>query len=94
MKLARLRNNFLDAEAGDEGYFKVERAIPVAQLAPLQATFCPMEREAMLRSAFVIVQTYQELATELAERHGMTYPEKLERVMVERLEKLHDGYSN
>ena len=91
VKLARLRNDFFDAEAGDEGYFKVEKAIPVAQLASLQATFCPMEKEAMLHAAFIIVNYYQELATELAQRHGITYPEKLEHLMLARLEKLRPG---
>jgi predicted nucleotidyltransferase len=94
VKLARLRNDFFDAEAGEEGYFKLEKAIPVAHLAPLQATFCPMEKETMLHSAFVIVRYYQELATQLAQTHGLTYPKKLEQVMVERLEKLRHDHSS
>lgn len=93
VKLARLRHDFLDAEAGDEGYFKLEKAIPVSQLAPLQATFCPMEKEAMLHAAFVIVRYYQELAMELAQKHGLAYPEKLEHLMVARLEKLRHASS-
>src|SRR4051794_17677244 len=39
VNLARLRHDLADDEAGDEPYFKVEKAIPVSELAPLQATF-------------------------------------------------------
>jgi hypothetical protein len=83
--LARLRQNF-QAEA--EGYEKVEQALPAEQLAPLQATFCPLEQSAMLQAALVIVRFYQELAPSLAREHGIPYPADLERVMSERLEQL------
>src|SRR6266498_3284097 len=59
VNLAHLRQNF-SAEA--DGYEKVEQALPVEQLSPLQATFCPQERGAMLQAALVIVRFYQELA--------------------------------
>jgi len=85
VNLARLRENF-KAEA--EGYEKVEQALPVEQLAPLQATFCPLERGAMLKAARVIVQFYQELAPPLAQAHGLAYPAALARVMSDRLEQL------
>ena len=85
VNLARLRQNF-SAEA--EGYEKVEQATPVEQLSPLQATFCPMERDAMLQAALVIVRFYQELAPPLAQVHGITYPADLARVMYDRLEQL------
>ncbi len=88
VNLARLRQNFADADVGEEGYFKVEQAIPVEQLSSLQATFCPQEEGAMLQSVLVIVLFYQELAPFLARTHGITYPADLERVMVDRLEKL------
>jgi predicted nucleotidyltransferase len=91
VNLARLRQNFSDADVGVEGYFKVEQAIPVEQLSSLQATFCPQEPEAMLQAALVIVRFYQELAPVLAQTHGITYPADLERVMVDRLEKLGDA---
>jgi len=87
VNLARLRQNF---QAAAEGYEKVEQAISVEQLAPLQATFCSLERGAMLQAALVIVRFYQELAPPLARAHGITYPADLERVMSERLEKLRD----
>jgi predicted nucleotidyltransferase len=86
VNLARLRNDFSDGEAGAEVYFKLEKALPVEQLSALQATFCPLAREEMLKSGFVMVQYYKELAIPLAKTHGIVYPEALERVMVHRLE--------
>ena len=88
VNMARLRQNF-SAEA--EGYEKVEQALPIKQLAPLQATFCPMERGAMLQAALVIVRFYQELAPPLARAHGITYSVDLERVMYDRLENLYNA---
>ena len=85
VNLARLRQNFQDTA---EGYEKVEQALSVEQLAPLQATFCPMERGAMLQAALVIVRFYQELAPPLARAHGISYPADLARVMVDRLDRL------
>ena len=86
--LARLQQNF-QAEA--EGYEKVEQAIPVEQLSPLQATFCPLEQGAMLQAALVIVRFYQDLAPLLAETHGIPYPADLDRVIYGRLEQLYDA---
>ncbi len=88
VNLARLRNDFSDAGVGEEPYFKIEQSMPVEQLSPLQATFCPMEKSAMLKSVFIIIQFYTELAPLLAQTYSTTYPEKLERVMVERLKML------
>jgi predicted nucleotidyltransferase len=88
INLARLRHNFADPGVGDEPHFKIEDAMPVEQLAPLQATYCPMEPEAMLQAARVIFRFYQELAPPLAQTHGIPYPADLERVMVARLEEL------
>ena len=85
VNLVRLRENF-QAEA--EGYEKVEQAIAIEQLAPLQATFCPMERAAMLHAILVIVQFYKELAPPLAQAHGIPYPYDLAQMMANRLEKL------
>jgi predicted nucleotidyltransferase len=89
--LARLRQDF-SGEAG--GYEKLELAVPVAQLAPLRATFCPLESAAILQAVQVIVRYYQELARPLAQTHGVPYPEALERVMIERLAKLGDGHAS
>jgi hypothetical protein len=86
--LARLRNDFSDPEVEEEVYFKIENAMPVEQLSALQETFCSMEKDAMLKAGFVILKYYKELAKPLAGAHKIVYPEKLEQVMVERLEKL------
>jgi len=88
VNLARLRHNFADAFAGEEGYFKVEKALPAEQLAPLQATCCPLEPGALLQSALIIVRFYRDMAQPLAQTHDLAYPAELDRVMVERLEKL------
>jgi predicted nucleotidyltransferase len=85
VNMARLQQNF---SAKAEGYEKVEQTLPVEQLAPLKASFCPMEREAMLQAALTIVHFYQELAPQLAEAHGISYPTDLARVMSDRLELL------
>ncbi len=91
INLARLRNNFLDQDVGEEGYFKIEKAIPVEQLAALKATYCPMEEDAMLESTDIIVRFFRDIATGLATTHGITYPEHLDKVMLERLERLRNG---
>jgi hypothetical protein len=88
VNLARLHHNFSDVDAASDDYFKLEKAIPIAQLSPLQTTFCPQEPGAMLQAAHVIFRFYQELAPPLARAHGIPYPETLERIAWARLEKL------
>ncbi|HJZ46687.1 MAG TPA: aminoglycoside 6-adenylyltransferase [Roseiflexaceae bacterium] len=90
LNLARLHHNFSDADVGSDGYFKVERAIPIEQLSPLQGAHCPMERGSMLQAALVIIRFYQQVAPDLARGHGIAYPDGLERVMKDRLEQLWD----
>jgi len=82
VNLARLRHNFADADVGEEPYFKLENAMPVEELAPLQATFCPLDAETIRQAGLVILQFYREVATELAERQGLAYPAELDRVML------------
>ncbi len=89
VNLARLQQNFSMVA---EGYEKVEQVLPVGQLSPLQATFCPMERDAMLRAALVIVRFYRNIAPSLAQAHGIPYPDKLAQVISERLEQLCQDY--
>lgn len=88
VNLARLRRNKADEGVGDEPYFKVEKAIPSADLEPLRETFGPVERAHLLGSVMIVLEFYREIATELAEEHGVKYPEQLEEVMVRRLERL------
>jgi hypothetical protein len=85
VNLARLRQNF---QAAAEGYEKVEQALSVEQLAPLQMTCCPLERDAMLQAALVIVRFYQELVPPLAQAHGIPYPADLARLLADRLKHL------
>lgn len=82
VNLARLRHNFADEGVGEEPFFKIEQALPVEQLAPLQATFCPLELAAIRQAGAVILQFYREVATALAASHGLTYPAALEKVML------------
>lgn len=91
INLARLKYNFLDPDIGEEAYFKIENVMAVEQLAALRETFCPMEKEAMLKAAMTIVHFYQELAPFLAQEHGIKYPQGLERVLVGRLQKMEEA---
>jgi len=91
VNMARLQQNF---SVNAEGYEKIEQALPIEQLAPLQASFCPMERDAMLHAVLSIVRFYQELVPPLAEAHGVPYPDDLARVMSSRLELLCNTYLN
>lgn len=92
VNLARLRHNISDAEAGDEAYFKIENAMPVEQLSALKETFCPIEKEKMLTAVLAIVGFYREIAPALAKMHGIHYSQQLERLMLQRLQKLQDAY--
>ena len=88
VNLARLQNNFSDMGVGEEPYFKVENEIDVEKFLPLTSTFCPMEKDAMLESSRIIFQFYKKTVSDLCQTHGIAYPQSLERVMLERLEKL------
>lgn len=94
MNLARLRKDFSDPDVGQEGYFKIENALPVEHLSALQMTFPPLEQHAMIQAAIDMINFYKELAPPLAQAHGIAYPAKLEQVMVERLEKLRNSQLN
>jgi predicted nucleotidyltransferase len=76
------------AEAQDEAYEKLEKAVPPSELAALQPTFCPMERDAMLKAALDIVSFFREHAPRVAGAYGSKYPEELERLMCDRLDEL------
>ncbi len=93
VNLARLQHNILDADVGEEAYFKIETVMPVEPLSALKETFCPMEKEAMLAAALVIVRFYLEIAPALAQKHEVHYSHSLERVMMDRLKRLQDEWS-
>jgi len=94
VNLARLKHNFHDPDFSEEAYFKIETVMPVQQLAALRETFCPMEKETMLKAAVTIVHFYQELAPSLAGKHGLEYPRGLERVMLARMARLQEAELN
>lgn len=91
VNLARLRYNFSDAYGGEEPYFKIEQAMPIEQLSPLQATFCPMEYEPMLQAARTVCRFYQETAPTLAKAHHLSYQTHLEQMLMGQLEELNDA---
>ena len=88
VNLARLRHNILDADVGEEAYFKIETVMPVEPLSALKETFHPMEKEEMLESSLAIVRFYLEIAPPLAQKHGVKYSHDLERVMLDRLQRM------
>lgn len=88
VNLARLKHNFSDAYGGEEPYFKIEHAMPIEQLSPLQITYCAMEYESMLQAAHVICRFYQEVAPNLAKAHNLTYQSDLEQMMMGQLKEL------
>jgi predicted nucleotidyltransferase len=94
VNLARMQHNFLDADAGEEAYFKIENVMPVEQLSALEETFPPMDKEEMLMVSLAIVRFYLEIAPALAQKHGVKYSHELERVMMDRLQKLQDETSD
>jgi predicted nucleotidyltransferase len=91
VNLARLRHNILDSEVGEEAYFKIEKAMPVGQLSALKETFCRLQKEEILKASLILVRFYLEVAPPLAQIHGIKYSHGLERVMMDRLQKLQDA---
>jgi predicted nucleotidyltransferase len=90
VNLARLRYNFSDAYGGEEPYFKIEQAMPIEQLLPLQTTYCAMQYQPMLQAANVICRFYQEVAPNLAKANSLTYQTDLEQMMMSQLKELGD----
>lgn len=90
VNLARLRQDFLDPEVGDDPYFKIELNLPAEQLVGLEPTFCAMRREEMLGAAHALLDFYRGVAPELARAHGIAYPDVLERSLSARLGELRD----
>lgn len=88
VSLVRLQHDFSAEASMDEPLFKIEKAVQITELAPLQDTFCPLVPEAMLQAAFDILHFYQELAIPLSRTYGLVYPQELERLLLARLEKL------
>jgi predicted nucleotidyltransferase len=91
VNLARLRYKFSDAYGGEEPYFKIEQAMPVEQLYPLQTTYCAMEYQPMLQAGHIICGFYRNIAPSLANVHHLTYQTELEHMLMDQLEALDDG---
>ena len=88
VNLLRLTHDFT---AEPEGYEKLEHVVPAEQLAPLRATYCQLDRDAMLQAARIIVRLYRDLASPLAQSHGIPYPTALDHMMSSRLEQVLDA---
>lgn len=86
--LARLSHDFADEDAVDDPTFKLDKSPAAGSLSPLRETFVPLEREALLAAARVIIRYYQDTAWPLADAHGLHYPVELEQLMLARLDQL------
>jgi predicted nucleotidyltransferase len=94
-QLEALRNHCVNlvrieqsAQAGEEPYWKLDEEVRTAALEPVEATFVPMEREALLAAGRILVSFFRERAPRVAAAYGATYPAELDRVMVKRLDDL------
>jgi hypothetical protein len=77
-----------DPAAKPEGYWKAEASVPEDVLEELRATMVEPERDALLQSGKRVVALYRRLARQAAARHGLPYPEALDRIVFARLEAL------
>jgi hypothetical protein len=89
--LLRLAADASDGEGGDEPYWKVELTLPEEQLARLQPTLNTFEPGSMLSAGRAIAVLYRELASQLAETHGLEYPSALEALVLSRLDDGPEG---
>ena len=67
-------------------YERLEQATDAQDLESLRATFCPLEREAMLEAAGSLVGFYLRTVPPLAAEHGIAYPADLEAVVMDKLQ--------
>ena len=79
VELARLQMDFAETPSG---YDKVNHAVPVDVLTPLESTLCALEREPMVQALGDIVRFYRRLAPDLATAHGVVCPAALDRIIV------------
>jgi hypothetical protein len=85
LKLARLSRDF---ETEHSAYSGVEIYVPAVELRPLETTCAGLDAGDMIRAARVLINYYRQVAPPLAARHGIEYPEGLERVTMARFERL------
>jgi predicted nucleotidyltransferase len=88
LTLAHLQHNFLAEVDSSDPYFKLDKILPAGDIAVLEASLCPLERKAMLRSARLLLTFYLGLAPDLARQHKVAYPKKLEQLMMKRFKEL------
>ena len=100
-QLEALRNHCVNlvrieqgVRAGEEPYWKLDEEVRTAALEPLEGTFVPMEREALLAAGHLLVSFFGERAPRLASAFGLTYPVELADVMVKRLDDLERAASD
>ena len=85
VNVARLEHEFFSV--GMVGYENLERAADARDLESLRATLCPLEREAMLEAAGLLVGFYLRTAPPLAIQQGIAYPADLETVVLDKLQR-------
>lgn len=85
VNVARLKHEFFSV--GMAGYEGLEQAADAQDLEALRATFCPLEREAMLEAAGRLVGFYLRTAPPLAIQQGIAYPADLEAVVIDKLQR-------
>lgn len=72
----------------DEPYWKLDAEMPTAPLDPIRSTFVPMERAALLGAARTLLAFFRSRAQAIAQAHGLTYPDALDRLAGTRLDDL------
>jgi hypothetical protein len=85
VNIARIKHEFYSV--GMVGYKGLEEAADAQDLESLRATLCPLEREAMLEAAGRLAGFYLRTAPPLAFQQQIAYPEDLEAVVMDKLER-------
>ena len=85
VNMARIKHEFYSV--GMVGYKGLEEDADAQDLESLRATLCPLEREAMLEAAGRLAGFYLRTAPPLAFQQQIAYPEDLEAVVMDKLER-------
>ena len=85
VNIARIKHEFYSV--GMVGYKGLEEDADAQDLESLRATLCPLEREAMLEAAGRLAGFYLRTAPPLAFQQQIAYPEDLEAVVMDKLER-------
>lgn len=68
-------------------YHKIECAVDAAELVPFQATFCRVERDAMVAAVYSLLDIYRHAAPGVAATHDIAYPTALEHTVLKQLDQ-------